>query len=160
MGLRNSLSGIKNIMDREMEIKKICVVGLGYVGLPLAIRFSKFFDVIGFDISEKRISQLKKCKDYSGEISEKELNDSKILFTSNPKEVKNADFVIVCVPTPVDKFKKPDLSYLKSTSIIVGKNLKKSAIVVYESTVYPGVTEEVCGAYFREAFKAKTGKRI
>lgn len=143
-----------------MEVKRICVVGLGYVGLPLAVRFSKFFEVIGFDINKKRIFQLKKGKDYSGEISEKELANSKILFTHNPQKIKKADFIIVCVPTPIDKFKKPDLSHLKSASVIIGKNLKKNAIVVYESTVYPGVTEEVCAPILEKYSKLKLGKEF
>lgn len=147
-------------MDREMQIKRICVIGLGYVGLPLAVRFSKFFEVIGFDISEKRISHLKEGKDYSGEVSEKELTDIKILFTSNPEEIKNADFVIVCVPTPIDAFKRPDLSHLKSASIIIGKNLKRNAIVVYESTVYPGVTEEICAPILEKNSKLKLGEEF
>lgn len=143
-----------------MKVKKICVIGLGYVGLPLALRFNKFFDVIGFDISKKRISQLKEGKDYSGEILEKELADCKIFFTTNPKEIINADFVIICVPTPINRSKKPDLTYLKLTSVIVGKNLKKNAIVVYESTVYPGVTEEVCAPILEKYSKLEFKKEF
>jgi len=143
-----------------MEVKRICVVGLGYVGLPLAVRFSKFFEVIGFDINERRISQLKKGNDHSGEVSEKELTNSKIVFTCNPKKIKEGDFIIVCVPTPIDSFKRPDLSHLKSASMIIGKNLKKNAIVVYESTVYPGVTEEVCAPILEKYSELKLGKEF
>ncbi len=123
---------------------KICVIGLGYVGLPLAIKFSKIFETIGFDISKERIEQLKKNVDKTNESSEEELKNSSVLFTSDSKEIKEADFIIIAVPTPVDSSKKPDLGFVESASKIVGENLRKNAIVVYESSVYPGTTEEFC----------------
>jgi len=147
-------------MSGKMKVKRICVVGLGYVGLPLALRFDKFFEVIGFDINKKRIFQLKKGKDCLGEVSEKELANSKILFTYDPQKIKEADFIIVCVPTPIDEFKKPDLSLLKSASMVIGKNLKKNAIVVYESTVYPGVTEEICAPILEKYSKLRLGREF
>ncbi|MBR9683477.1 nucleotide sugar dehydrogenase [Candidatus Woesearchaeota archaeon] len=123
---------------------KICVVGLGYVGLPLAIEFDRHFPVIGFDVSETRINQLKEDRDSSGEVGEEPLKDSTILFTADPERIKEASFVVICVPTPIDKTKRPNLSFLESASELVGKNLSPDSVVVYESTVYPGCTEEVC----------------
>jgi len=127
-----------------MENKIICVVGLGYVGLPLAVEFSKFFEVIGFDIDKRKIENLKKGIDENWEIKKEKLISSNILYTDNPKDIKKANFIIICVPTPVNNAKKPDLSYLKKASEIVGKYLSRNSIVIYESTVYPGCTEEIC----------------
>ncbi len=122
----------------------IAIIGLGYVGLPIAVAFAKHFPVIGFDINLKRVEELKKGIDKTGEISKEEILNPNIYYTFNEKELKNVDFLIITVPTPTDKYKNPDLRFLKSASEIAGRNLKKGAIVVYESTVYPGCTEEVC----------------
>ena len=122
----------------------IAVFGLGYVGLPLAVEFSKFFKVISFDINKKKIENLKEGIDENGEIEKEKLMIPNLFYTDNPEDIKKANFIIVCVPTPVNNAKKPDLSYLKKASEIVGKNLSKNSIVVYESTVYPGCTEEIC----------------
>ena len=130
--------------DRESEVKKICVVGLGYVGLPLACLLAKKYRVIGFDKNPRRIEELKKGFDVTGEVDEKSLKNSNLEFTNDERKISECDFIIVAVPTPVDKVKNPDLSFLKSASSIVGRNLTKGSIVVYESTVYPGATEEVC----------------
>jgi len=127
-----------------MENQKICVVGLGYVGLPLALAFDQHFNVVGFDVNHIRVNQLTEGNDQSGEVSPQELKDSSILFTTNPTEIKKCNFIIVCVPTPIDIHKKPDLTYLESSSTLIGQNLSQHALVVYESTVYPGVTEDVC----------------
>ncbi|RLJ01837.1 MAG: nucleotide sugar dehydrogenase [Candidatus Aenigmatarchaeota archaeon] len=127
-----------------MENKIICVVGLGYVGLPLAVEFSKFFKVIGFDINKRKIENLREGIDENGEIEKDKLISSNLFYTDNPEDIKKANFIIICVPTPVNNAKKPDLSYLKKASEIVGKNLSRNSIVVYESTVYPGCTEEIC----------------
>src|SRR3989338_1102181 len=127
-----------------MEIKKICVVGLGYVGLPLAVELSQHFEVIGMDNNSRRISELNQNHDASREVASEALRDCGIIFTSDPSRIREAEVVIACVPTPVDKNKKPDLFCLQSVSKTIGENLQKHAIVVYESTVYPGVTEEVC----------------
>ncbi|MEM2954735.1 MAG: nucleotide sugar dehydrogenase [Candidatus Nanoarchaeia archaeon] len=125
--------------------KKICIVGLGYVGLPLAIAFAKAgFDVTGFDVKKDRIAELKNGEDSTNEVSKEELVRVKINYTDNPTEIKNCNFIIVAVPTPIDKYNRPDLSFVESASEIVGKNLSKNSIVVFESTVYPGVTEEIC----------------
>jgi len=133
-----------NGIEIIMENKIICVVGLGYVGLPLAVEFSKFFKVIGFDINKRKIENLREGIDENGEIEKDKLISSNLFYTDNPEDIKKANFIIICVPTPVNNAKKPDLSYLKKASEIVGKNLSRNSIVVYESTVYPGCTEEIC----------------
>jgi len=123
---------------------KICVVGLGYVGLPLALELSNHFDVTGFEINEQKVSYLLNGIDPSDEISEKKLKESSIKITSDKKKISDCNFIIICVPTPIDNANKPDLTCLRNASEMVGAYLSKESIVVYESTVYPGVTEEVC----------------
>lgn len=123
---------------------KICVVGLGYVGLPLAVEFGKYEKVNAFDINEKRVQDLKNNIDITNETSAQDLLESKVNYTSNPKIISESDFIIVAVPTPIDEYKNPDLSPLIGASTFVGKYLKKDSIVVYESTVYPGCTERDC----------------
>ena len=125
-------------------MKKITIIGLGDVGLPLAIEFRKKFNVLGFDISKSRVFELKKGLDSNGEFTENEILQNKIQFTHSEKDVGNSDFYVITVPTPLKKNNEPDLSPLKSASQIVGKKIKKGDIVIYESTVYPGVTEEIC----------------
>ncbi len=125
-------------------MKKITIIGLGYVGLPLAIEFGKKFNVLGFDISKSRVNELKKGLDSNGEFTENEILHNKIQFTHLEKDVRNSDFYIITVPTPLKKNNEPDLRPLKSASQIVGKKIKKGDIVIYESTVYPGCTEEDC----------------
>ena len=129
-----------------VENIKICVVGLGYVGLPLAITFAENnYNVIGFDLNKNKIEKYLSGQDPTNEVGDERIQKCKnIEFTYNEKKIKEADFIIVAVPTPVLENKTPDLKPLESSSEIVGKNLKKGAIVVYESTVYPGATEEVC----------------
>ncbi|MCS7203522.1 MAG: nucleotide sugar dehydrogenase [Thermodesulfovibrio sp.] len=122
----------------------MCVVGLGYVGLPLALILSKKFKVIGFDINSKRIEELKRGFDKTGEILAETIERSSIEFSSDEEIIKDCSLIIVAVPTPVDKLKNPDLNFVKSASKLVGRNLSKGSIVVYESTVWPGLTEEVC----------------
>lgn len=123
---------------------KICVVGLGYVGLPLAIELAKYFNVTGFDINEFRINTLVSGFDPTGETDTQVLKSSSLIYSSDPSVIKDADFIIIAVPTPIDDHKSPDLTPLYRSSETVGKNLKKGAIIVYESTVYPGVTEDEC----------------
>ncbi|MBW3015187.1 nucleotide sugar dehydrogenase [Candidatus Woesearchaeota archaeon] len=123
---------------------KICVIGLGYVGLPLALEFAKQdLDVIGFDINKRRIDELKSRIDSRAEFTAEEISTN-ILYTSNPEDIKQSNFIIICVPTPLKQAKIPDLYPLESASELVGKNLQPGSIVVYESTVYPGVTEDIC----------------
>ena len=126
--------------------KKIAVVGMGYIGLPLAIAFSeKNFNVIGFDINQSKIEKYLNGQDPTNEVGDERIKNSKnIEFTSNETKLKEAKFIIVAVPTPVLENKMPDLRPLEGASTIIGRNLSKGAIVVYESTVYPGATEEVC----------------
>lgn len=124
---------------------KIAIIGLGYVGLPLAVEFGKTRSVIGFDINAKRIGELMMGKDVTLETSEQELRDAKHLrFTTNPKNLKVANCYIITVPTPIDEHKRPDLTQLIKASETIGKVLKLGDIVIYESTVYPGATEEDC----------------
>ena len=122
----------------------LCVVGLGYVGLPLAVLLSKKFKVIGFDINSKRVEELSSGIDRTGEVESKDLVSSDILFTDKPELMSTADLIIVTVPTPIDEHKIPDLRPVKAATRTVGRYMKKGSIVVYESTVYPGVTEEIC----------------
>ncbi|MCD7971388.1 MAG: nucleotide sugar dehydrogenase [Candidatus Azobacteroides sp.] len=129
----------------EQEKKKIAVIGLGYVGLPLAVEFGKIYETIGYDINPLRIEQLKAGIDRTKE-SDKEsiLAAEKLRFTSAKESIREANVFIVTVPTPIDRFKKPDLRALLSATRVVGEYLKKGDIVIYESTVYPGCTEEDC----------------
>lgn len=124
--------------------RKIGVVGLGYVGLPVAVAFGKEHNIIGFDINEGRISSLKSGTDYTNEVTDTELTETSIEFTSDPSKLKDTDFMIVAVPTPINEHNQPDLTPLVKASETVGKNLSKGTIVVFESTVYPGATEEIC----------------
>lgn len=129
----------------EKENPTLAVVGLGYVGLPVAVEFGKILPVIGFDISESRVKALNSGIDSTNETAPKDLQDAKHLeFTTSPARLKTADIIIVCVPTPVDAANKPDFTPLVRASETVGKSMKDGAIVVYESTVYPGATEEIC----------------
>ncbi|MBI5077329.1 nucleotide sugar dehydrogenase [Candidatus Falkowbacteria bacterium] len=131
--------------DVVSEKRRIAVIGLGYVGLPLAVEFGKLQPIIGFDIQESRIKELNNYFDRTKELNETELRSAQIKYTSDPSELRTANFIIVAVPTPIDIYKKPDLSPIISASEIIGKNLTKGAIIVFESTVYPGVTENICG---------------
>lgn len=124
--------------------RSVCIVGLGYVGLPLAVEFGKKMHVTGYDLSKERIKQLKEGRDYTGEVSDLELRMAKIDFTFDSSAISKSDFVIVAVPTPIDEGKKPDLHTLEKAAETVGRNLSKGSVVVFESTVYPGVTEDIC----------------
>lgn len=137
--------------------QKIAIVGLGYVGLPLAVALGKHFSVVGFDINAKRVEALQKGKDTTREVTEEELYSSKIKFTTDPSSLREVEFIIVCVPTPIDQYNKPDLKYMESSSQVVGENIKPGTIVVYESTVYPGVTEEVCVPIIEKYSELKCG---
>ena len=119
-------------MKHDLDQAIVCVVGLGYVGLPLAEAFSKSLKVIGFDIDSERVSKLSRDN-----------NNKNLLLTDNPKDISKADFIIIAVPTPVTKSKEPDLSFVTNAARIVSQNMKKGSAVILESTVYPGVTEEV-----------------
>lgn len=124
---------------------KLGVIGLGYVGLPLAVEFGKHYSVLGFDINQPRISELQKGNDVTLEVSDKELKDAKYLeFTSKSVDLNQCNVFIVTVPTPIDKYKNPDLAPLLKASVAIGEVLKVGDVVIYESTVYPGATEEEC----------------
>ena len=123
----------------------VAVVGLGYVGLPLAIEFGKHFDTIGFDVSKAKVARLQQHNDVTGEVERGDFDLAKKLkITDDPKQLGQADVIVVAVPTPIDSARLPDFTPLAETSEIVGANMKRGATVVYESTVYPGATEEVC----------------
>lgn len=125
--------------------KTIAIIGLGYVGLPLAVEFGRIRTTVGFDISSSRVTELHQGQDHTLECSPKELSEAKYLsFSSNPADIQQAKIFIVTVPTPVDQANRPDMTPLVKASETVGKLLKSGDIVIYESTVYPGATEEVC----------------
>ena len=129
----------------------IAVIGLGYVGLPLALAFSSRFDVIGFDVDETRIKDLRSGVDHTAEVEDLELKTaSNLFFTYEEKDITVCKIFIVTVPTPIDKFKVPDLSHILRATQLVGNCLKKNDLVIYESTVYPGVTEEKCGCMLED----------
>jgi len=131
-------------MNAELEKLKICIVGLGYVGLPLAIEFSKKFPVIGFDINSRRVEELRNGVDTTKEVNLGTLLNLNLLFTDDEALLKDCNCFVITVPTPVDKHKQPDLRPLLSASKIVGKSIGKDDLIIYESTVYPGATEEEC----------------
>jgi UDP-N-acetyl-D-galactosamine dehydrogenase len=126
--------------------ERIAVIGLGYVGLPVALGFArKFDDVVGFDIHSEKVEELKRGYDRNHEVPEEVLKATKLRMTSSPKDLEGRTFFVVAVPTPVDKNNVPDLTPVVKASETVGRGLSKGAVVVYESTVYPGVTEDICG---------------
>jgi UDP-N-acetyl-D-galactosamine dehydrogenase len=132
-------------MLSEVTTKKIAVIGLGYVGLPLAIEFGKKYKVVGFDINTERIKQLQNREDGTLQISEAEFRESvQLTFSADKASIADSNVFIITVPTPIDSYKKPDLGPLLSASRVVGGVLKKGDVVIYESTVYPGCTEEDC----------------
>ncbi|PTJ21579.1 nucleotide sugar dehydrogenase [Staphylococcus simulans] len=138
--------------------RNIAVVGLGYVGLPVAVAFGKKNSVIGFDINPKRIKELKENHDRTNEVTTEDLKESDVEFTDSIDTLSQADFIIVAVPTPINKHNQPDLTPLISASKTVGKALKKGTIVVFESTVYPGATEEECVPVLEENSGLKAGE--
>jgi UDP-N-acetyl-D-galactosamine dehydrogenase len=137
---------------------RIAIIGLGYVGLPVALSFAEAFpSTIGFDISRTRVDALKAGEDSTGESSSAELEATRALLTADAADLRQADIFIVCVPTPIYPDNQPDLRALESASTTVGKAMRKGAIVVYESTVYPGVTEDYCGEILARVSGLKQG---
>jgi len=128
----------------KQQSRSIAVVGLGYVGLPIAVAFGKRGSVIGFDVNKRKIEELLKGIDRTGEVSKSDLASAQVRYTSESTDLKGADFIIVAVPTPINEALQPDLTALQKASELIGRNLSQGSIVVYESTVYPGATEEVC----------------
>lgn len=136
----------------------IAIIGLGYVGLPLAAEFAKHCQVTGFDINKAKVDELRQGMDRTNEVDKDALKNPNLHFTSDETKLKEASLLIVAVPTPIhEDSKQPDLTYIKSASELIGKNLKKGAIVVYESTVYPGVTEDVCVPIIEKSSNLKCG---
>lgn len=139
--------------------QSICIIGLGYVGLPLAHAFAKNgYTVHGFDINEGRIEELQNGHDSTNELEDTQLSEVTINFSTDAAVIKECDIVILAIPTPVDDNKKPDLTPVRKASETVGKNMKEGAIIVYESTVYPGTTEEICGPILEEHSGLTCGK--
>ena len=137
--------------NKDFNKLKICVVGLGYVGLPLAIEFGKQYETIGYDVNQKRIKDLKIGDDKTHEIEENDFDESfKLSFTSDVNLITDCDVYIITVPTPIDSKNNPDMQYLKKASESIGQVLNKGNIVIYESTVYPGATEEFCVPILKE----------
>jgi UDP-N-acetyl-D-glucosamine/UDP-N-acetyl-D-galactosamine dehydrogenase len=151
----NRLGGI--MAQKKDRARKIAVVGLGYVGLPIAVAFGKQQHVIGFDINKAKIAELQKGIDHTGEVSDEDLKATDVQYTSQPSELKAADFIIVAVPTPINEALQPDLTALRKSSELIGANLSPGSIVVFESTVYPGATEEVCQPILEQASGMKCG---
>lgn len=141
-----------------MSERAIAVIGLGYVGLPVALALAKKFDrVYGFDISEKRVKELRLGKDRTREVSEKELHESKLRLTTRADDLKDVSFFIVTVPTPIDADRRPDLAPILGACKTIGGVLSPGAVVVFESTVYPGLTREICGPLLEKVSGLKQG---
>lgn len=142
----------------DLDRIKIGVVGLGYVGLPVAVHLGKkFTNIIGFDISKARVETLKKGFDKNGDLANEELASTALQYTSEEKDLKGLDFYVVAVPTPIDSDRRPDLTPLKKASELIGRQISKGATIVFESTVYPGVTEEFCGPIIESISGLKQG---
>ncbi len=144
-------------MNLDLENYDITVVGLGYVGMPLAIALAKYFPVKGFDINHKRVSELSKGWDSNREVPQAQIRTSSCNFTDNIDDIKGSNIYIVTVPTPIDENNKPDLGALSAATKMIADILKKGDIIVYESTVYPGVTEEICGDILERGSGFKSG---
>lgn len=138
--------------------EKISIVGLGYVGMPIAVAFAKKVEVIGFDLNERKIDLYKSGVDPTNEIGNEAIKKSKVYYTSDETKLKEAKFHIVAVPTPINSDKTPDLAPVEGASAVIGRNLTKDSIVVYESTVYPGVTEDICIPILEKESGLKCGK--
>jgi UDP-N-acetyl-D-glucosamine/UDP-N-acetyl-D-galactosamine dehydrogenase len=142
---------------QTMQPRKVAIVGLGYVGLPIAVAFGKRQPVIGFDVNRAKIEALQNGVDRTGQVSVADLKASRVQYTSEPTDLKAADFIIVAVPTPINEALRPDLTALRAASELIGKHLALGSIVVYESTVYPGATEEECLPILEKASGLKCG---
>ncbi len=136
---------------------KVAVIGLGYVGLPLAVALARKQDVVGYDISRERVAALRDGVDWTNEVADDELRAAKLTITQDPKELRDCTIFIVTVPTPIDEANRPDFKAILKACEIVGEALSPGSIVVFESTVYPGVTEEVCASALEEASGLKAG---
>ena len=140
-----SETNIETLYDRLVKgEEKLALIGLGYVGMPIAVEFAKHVKVLGFNHNERRIQQYKSGIDPTHEVGDEAIKTTTVDFTSDEKRLSEAKFLIVAVPTPIKEDKTPDLFPVENASRIVGRNLVPGSVVVYESTVYPGVTEDVC----------------
>ncbi len=148
-----NIKELKQMVENKTAV--VAVVGLGYVGLPLAAAFAGKYDTIGFDFNKEKVEKYKSGTDVTGEIGDAKLKSSNIHLTSNPVDLSRADIIIIAVPTPIDGARTPDFLPLIGASTFAGENMKKGCIVVYESTVYPGATEEVCIPVLEEHSKMK-----
>ncbi|MGN6499526.1 MAG: nucleotide sugar dehydrogenase [Tsuneonella sp.] len=147
------------MMERKGMEETIAVIGLGYVGLPVAVALAeKFGDVIGFDISQRRVSSLRDGRDWTGEIDDARLAASGLTITDDAASLAGRSFVIVTVPTPIDDERRPDLEPIRSSCRLLAPHLAKGAVVVFESTVYPGVTDDICGPLLEELSGLKRGQ--
>lgn len=143
------------LLDKQT---KLALIGLGYVGLPIAMEFAKHVSVIGFDINEDRLDKLRNCIDPCGELPTEVFEHKDITFTSSIEKLREASFYVIAVPTPIDSHNEPDLSPLLGATRTVGKVLKRGDYVVYESTVYPGCTEEDCIPILEEVSGLRVGE--
>ena len=149
---------MRTLNDTKLTTENIAVLGLGYVGLPVAVSLARRFKtVIGFDVSKRRVESLQAGSDWTGEISVDEMNRSSLLISDDADVLKQATFLIVTVPTPIDDDKRPDLSPIRSACELIAPRLNKGAVVVFESTVYPGVTDDICGPLLEELSGLKRG---
>ena len=143
--------------DIQERREKLALIGLGYVGMPIAVAFAKKVDVIGFDLNKEKIEKYRVGIDPTGEVGDAAIKETSVDFTAEPARLQEARFYIVAVPTPVNQDKTPDLNPVESASRLLGRNLSKGSIVVYESTVYPGVTEDICVPILEEESGLKCG---
>ena len=143
--------------QKKETARMVALVGLGYVGLPIAVAFGRRGKVIGFDINKAKIEELQRGFDRTGEVSTADLKASDVQYTAKPTDLKAADFIIVAVPTPINEALQPDLKALRIVSELIGKNMSPGTIVVYESTVYPGVTEDICLPILEKTSGLKSG---
>lgn len=151
------MSLFERIKSRQ---EKIAVIGLGYVGLPLAIEFAKKYDVVGFDINEEKLNKYLSGIDITDEVGDEAVKNTTMKFTSNPSDLQDCKFLVVAVPTPINIDKTPNLKPVIGASEIVGRNLSKGSIVIYESTVYPGTTEEICLPILEKESGLKLGENF
>ena len=149
------ITAFENLLSKK---KKLAVIGLGYVGMPIAVQFAKKVSVIGYDLNSSKIEKYKNGYDVTNEVGNEELSRTKMVFTDREDDLKNICFFIVAVPTPVNLDKTPDLSPVIGASEVVGRNIEKGSVVVFESTVYPGVTEDVCVPIIERISGLKAGK--
>jgi UDP-N-acetyl-D-galactosamine dehydrogenase len=151
---------VRRVLDLRvfMQHKRLAVIGLGYVGLPLAVALARHFPTIGFDIKSERIAELRAGHDRTGEVADEDLRQSSLALTGSAADIAESEIFIVTVPTPVTADSKPDLGPLLAACSTVGAVMKKGAIVVFESTVYPGVTEDICGPALAKASRLVVGR--